>query len=49
VSFPNNHLQYAITWFMLSAGVLGFFLFWARRLLADERGRATLVTGSRRP
>jgi surfeit locus 1 family protein len=49
VSFPNNHLQYAITWFMLSAGVLGFFLFWARRLLADERARATLVTGSRRP
>jgi hypothetical protein len=34
---------------MLSAGVLGFFLFWARRLLADERARATLVTGSRRP
>lgn len=48
VSFPNNHLQYAITWFMLAACVLGFFVFWARRLLAEERNRAPLVTASRR-
>lgn len=44
VSFPNNHLQYAITWFLLAAAVAGFFAFWARRLLTDERKRAALVT-----
>jgi len=48
VSFPNNHLQYAITWFMLAAAVLGFFLFWARRLLADERTRTNLVSAAPR-
>lgn len=49
VSFPNNHLQYAITWFMLAICVAGFFLFWARRLLAEERNRAALVTAPRGP
>ncbi len=49
VSFPNNHLQYAITWFLLAFCVAGFFIFWARRLLAEERNRATLVTAPRGP
>ena len=49
VSFPNNHLQYAITWFLLALSVAGFFLFWARRLLAEERSRAALVTTAPRP
>jgi surfeit locus 1 family protein len=26
VDFPNNHLQYAITWFGLAAGLLGVYL-----------------------
>lgn len=49
VSFPNNHLQYAITWFMLALCVAGFFAFWARRLLHDERARSSLVTAPRGP
>ena len=49
VSFPNNHLQYAITWFLLALSVAGFFLFWARRLLSEERSRAALVTSAPRP
>lgn len=49
VSFPNNHLQYAITWFLLAFCVAGFFAFWARRLLTDERARASLVTAPRGP
>lgn len=49
VSFPNNHLQYAITWFLLALSVAGFFLFWARRLLVEERNRAALVTAARAP
>ena len=30
VSFPNNHLQYAVTWFGLAAALLGVFLVFAR-------------------
>jgi surfeit locus 1 family protein len=25
VDFPNNHLQYAITWFGLAAGLIGVY------------------------
>ena len=49
VAFPNNHLQYAITWFMLAFCVAGFFIFWARRLVSDERKRAALVTAPHGP
>lgn len=35
VSFPNNHLQYALTWFALSGG-LAFLLFWAFRKGGEE-------------
>jgi surfeit locus 1 family protein len=31
VSFPNNHLQYAITWFILAAMVAGAYIFLMRR------------------
>uniref|UniRef100_UPI0024851BA7 SURF1 family protein n=1 Tax=Bartonella taylorii TaxID=33046 RepID=UPI0024851BA7 len=31
VHFRNNHLVYAITWFILAAGVLGAFLFLLRQ------------------
>lgn len=49
VSFPNNHLQYALTWFLLALCVAGVFAFWARKLIADERSRAVLVTAARGP
>ncbi|GGH12031.1 SURF1-like protein [Alsobacter metallidurans] len=35
VSFPNNHLQYAFTWFALALCLLGVFGFWARQQLKD--------------
>jgi surfeit locus 1 family protein len=31
VSFPNNHLQYALTWFALALGLLAVFFAWARQ------------------
>ncbi|WP_278394967.1 SURF1 family protein [Sphingobium yanoikuyae] len=31
VRFPNNHLQYAITWFILAAMVAGAYIFLMRR------------------
>jgi surfeit locus 1 family protein len=31
ISFPNNHLQYAITWFALAIALLGVFFAWARQ------------------
>jgi len=30
---PNNHLQYAITWFALAAGLLGVYILFLRRRL----------------
>lgn len=30
ISFPDNHLQYAITWFSLALGILAVFGFWVR-------------------
>ena len=29
VSFPNNHLQYAVTWFGLALALAGVYLVWA--------------------
>jgi len=37
VDFPNNHLEYAITWFGLAAGLLGVYLAYH-----ISRGRLTL-------
>lgn len=31
IAFPNNHLQYAITWFALALGLLAVFGTWARQ------------------
>jgi cytochrome oxidase assembly protein ShyY1 len=30
VKLPNNHLQYAITWFGLAAALAGVYLVWLR-------------------
>jgi surfeit locus 1 family protein len=35
VDFPNNHLQYAITWFALAAGLAGVFGAFAWRRLQE--------------
>lgn len=31
VSLPNNHLQYALTWYGLAAALAGVFFVWVRR------------------
>jgi surfeit locus 1 family protein len=33
VNLPDNHLQYAITWFALAAGLLGVYILFLRRRL----------------
>jgi surfeit locus 1 family protein len=40
VDFPNNHLQYAITWFALAAGLAGVFAVfaWGRILPREAQG-----------
>ncbi|WHO40461.1 SURF1 family protein [Sphingobium sp. AP49] len=38
VRFPNNHLQYAITWFILAAMVAGAYIFVMRQDRKDRRG-----------
>ncbi|MBA4090560.1 MAG: Surfeit locus 1 family protein [Sphingobium sp.] len=38
VSFPNNHLQYAITWFILAAMVAGAYSLVMRQSGKDRRG-----------
>lgn len=37
VSFPNNHLQYAITWFALAAMTLGAYMLVMRQTGKDRR------------
>lgn len=37
VSFPNNHLQYAITWFVLAAMVAGAYIYVMRQLRIDRQ------------
>lgn len=39
LTLPNNHLSYALTWFGLALGLLGVFLTFAWRRLAEERAR----------
>jgi surfeit locus 1 family protein len=36
LTFPNNHLQYAITWYGLAATCVAVFLVFARRRLRDR-------------
>ncbi|MEC3910713.1 SURF1 family protein [Sphingobium sp. CR2-8] len=38
VSFPNSHLQYAITWFVLAAMVAGAYIVTMRQSGKDRRG-----------
>ena len=37
VAFPNNHLQYAATWFALALGLLGVFFAWSRQQAKSGR------------
>ncbi len=37
VSLPDNHLQYALTWFGLAAVLAGSFIAWA--LVCRRKGR----------
>ncbi|MFC0217878.1 surfeit locus 1 family protein [Pseudochelatococcus lubricantis] len=39
VSFPNNHLDYAFTWFGLAVTLAAVFTLYARRYLADKERR----------
>ena len=40
VHLPDNHLQYAITWFGLAAGLLGVYAWWLVGRLRARRGAA---------
>jgi surfeit locus 1 family protein len=35
LDLPNNHLQYAITWYALAAGLAGVYIVFIRRRLAE--------------
>ena len=37
IQFPNNHLQYAVTWFVLAAMVAGAYMFVMRQERKDRR------------
>ncbi len=37
VNLPDNHLQYAITWFGLALGLTGVYTLWLTRLIAARR------------
>jgi surfeit locus 1 family protein len=39
VKLPNNHLQYAITWFGLAGALAAVYLVWLRSLLRPVRTR----------
>ncbi|MFC3441038.1 SURF1 family protein [Sphingobium rhizovicinum] len=38
IAFPNNHLQYAITWFVLAAMTVGAYILVMRQTGKDRRG-----------
>jgi len=41
ISFPDNHLQYAVTWFSLALGLIAVFAVWVRQQLRGrDRGDA---------
>jgi surfeit locus 1 family protein len=44
VALPDNHLQYAITWYGLAAALAGVFVVWARK--SRRRDRAGQVSHS---
>lgn len=37
IAFPNNHLQYALTWFALALGLGAVFFAWARQQVKPPR------------
>lgn len=39
---PNNHLQYALTWFGLAGALILVFITWARSILKDDRTQPRL-------
>jgi surfeit locus 1 family protein len=39
LALPNNHLQYALTWFGIAGALLAVFAAFARRRLADPKAR----------
>lgn len=38
LEFPNNHLQYALTWFLLAIGLVVIFALYLRSVLREEEG-----------
>ncbi len=48
VDFPNNHLQYAITWFGLALALAGVFAVFARNRLR-ERAKSAVSSGGESP
>ncbi len=44
VALPDNHLQYAVTWYGLAAALVGVFVVWARN--SRRRGRPGQVSHS---
>ena len=40
INFPNDHLQYALTWFGLATVLLVSFIVYYRRYLSARRGKA---------
>lgn len=47
MAFPNNHLQYAITWYGLAAALLAVFAVFARRRLKEPQGERLTPRGRR--
>jgi surfeit locus 1 family protein len=37
ISMPNNHLQYAVTWFGLAAALAGVVGVWLVRIRREDR------------
>jgi surfeit locus 1 family protein len=40
MTFPNDHLQYAITWYGLAAALLGIFLLSALHRFRERHDKA---------
>lgn len=36
LAFPNNHLQYALTWFLLAISVVVIFALYLRSVLRED-------------
>jgi surfeit locus 1 family protein len=49
ITLPNNHLQYAVTWFGLAAVLVGVFVTWAFTSGARDDGAEGASEGRERP